>query len=540
MKKYSRSVLITLFICMFAVTACTDSPSSSSPSDGAQQAGGGTLIIGTESEYDQLDPHRGQGWVTMRVNHQIYESLVEEDLSKDSQAAPVPALKPALATKWEVSPDGKTYTFTLRENVKFHDGTPFDAAAVEFNVRRLTDESFQYYDKIAASKTFRTWRFYDSVKVIDPQTIDITLKEPFSTFPRMLAQINSFQIISPEAVKKYGNDGLGEHPSGTGPFKFSTRVRGEKVELVRNEEYWGEKAKLDKVIFRPLPDPAARVTALQNGEVDVIAVPPPDSLEGLKKQGFQVVSGLPPHVWYIVFNFTNPIMQKKEVRQAINYAINREGIANELLKGTAKPAYTIQSRGHEAFDPNKKWYEYDPEKAKQLLAQAGLPDGFETTFMTSIDGSGQLLPLPMAEWIQRDLAKVGIKLKIQTSEWIQYVNNFTNGMPPEVGMNQFSSGRTAPYFLAMVAHSAFKAPGGFNSGQYVNKEADQLMDMATHAINPDEAIKYWKQAEEMIMEDAAFAPIVNDTAPYVVSPNVKGFISPSEEWYDLVQVSIHN
>ncbi|KZM52931.1 hypothetical protein A3Q36_11605 [Geobacillus stearothermophilus] len=535
-----KNIIISfLAMVMLMLTACSNTKTTMEENDeisGPKE--GGQLIIGMESEADVLDPHRAGGWVTMRINNQIYEPLIGEDLTKTSEQAPVPELIPVLAERWEVSKDGKIYTFKLRQGVKFHDGSKFNAEAVQFNIRRLTDKKFEYYDKLGASRTFRTFKFFKSSKVVDEYTIQIQLTKPFSEFPRMLAQINSLQIVSPDAVKKYGNDGLGEHPVGTGPFKFKSRTRGHNITLVRNEEYWGKKAYLDSVIFRPMSDPASRVLAMQNGEVDIIAVPPADSLENLKNQGFEVVSGTPPHVWYLTFNFDNKIMQDKRVRQAINYAIDREGIAKELLKGTVKPAYTIQSPGSPNYDPSKKWYEYNPEKAKELLAEAGYENGFSTIFQTSVDGSGQLVPVDIAEWIQRDLAEVGIKIKLDTTEWITYLANYNEGMSSDVGFNQMSSGRTSPYFLSMIAHSEFSAPGGFNSGKYVNPELDKILDQASTSLNEDEAMKLWKQAEEMIMEEAVFAPIVNDSAPYVVHPRVNGFVVPAEEWYSLANVWI--
>ncbi|MFT8319947.1 MAG: ABC transporter substrate-binding protein [Bacillus sp. (in: firmicutes)] len=531
-----KVVFYLFFVVSLLLSACSNSTNSGEK--GGSSNGGGTLIIGVESEMDVIDPHRAGGWVTMRVNNQIFEPLIGEDLSKSSEEAAVPELIPVLAKSWDVSEDGKTYTFHLREGVKFQDGTNFNAEAVAFNINRLTDEKFEYYDKVGAGRTFRTWKYYESNEVVDDQTIKIHLKAPFSEFPRMLGQINSLQIMSPTSIEKYGNDKVGEHPAGTGPFTFESRKRGENVTLVKNEAYWGEKAKLDKVIFRPLSDSASRVLAMKNDEVDIIAVPPPDSLEDFKKKNYQVLTGTPPHVWYLSFNFDNKYMQDVKVRQAINYAINREGIANELLKGSANPAYVFQSPGSTNYDSSKKWYEYNVDKAKELMKEAGYSNGFETTLQTSIDGSGQLIPVDIAEWIQRDLAEIGVKVKLETKEWITYLSNYSNGMSSEVGMNQFSSGRTSPFFLAMIAHSDFKAPGGMNSGKYVNNDLDAILDKAANSLDEKKALDLWKQGEEIIMNDAAFAPIVNDSAPYVVNNRVKGFVVPSEEWYTLAPVWI--
>ncbi len=497
-----------------------------------------TLIIGIESEADVLDPHAGNGWVTMRINHQMYETLVAQDLTKSSEAAPIPELIPGLAESWEVSEDGKTYTFALREQVQFHDGTPFNADAVQFNIKRLTDPSFDYYYQTGASRSFRTWLYFESSEVIDDSTIKIHLSEPFREFPRLLALSNSLQIVSPTAIETYGNEGLANHPTGTGPFRFEERNRGENINIIKNDRYWGDPAQLDRVIFRPLSDPASRALAIRNDEVDIIAVPPADSLANFEEDGWNVVSGKPPHVWYMNFNFDNPIMQDKRVRQAMNYAIDREGIAEELLRGSVTPAYTMQTRGHAGYDSSRRWYEYNPEKAKSLLKEAGYENGFETTIKTSIDGSGQLVPVDIMEWIQRDLASVGIEATIDSSEWISYFAGFSNGMEEQVGMNQMSSGRTSPFWLAMVAHSSFSAPGGFNSGKYINGEVDQVLNAASFEENHVESLRLWAEAEQLIMEDAAFIPVLNDTAPYVVHPRVQNFIIPSEEWYDLSIVSI--
>jgi peptide/nickel transport system substrate-binding protein len=236
----------------------------------------------------------------------------------------------------------------------------------------------------------------------------------------------------------------------------------------------------------------------------------------------------------------NEYMKDQKVRQAINYAINREGIASELLNGTVNPAYTIQSPGSVNYNPENKWYEYDPKKAKELLKEAGYEKGFKTTLQTSVDGSGQLIPVDIAEWIQRDLKEIGIELELDTQEWITYLAGYNDGMTSDVGMNQMSSGRTSPYFLSMVSHSQFAAPGGFNSGKYKNPTLDKLLDQASTSVEEKEALDLWKQAEEMIMEDAVVAPILNDSAPYIVNSRVKGFVIPSEEWYTLAPVWIEN
>jgi peptide/nickel transport system substrate-binding protein len=503
---------------------------------GAQKPGG-TLVVALESEVGILDPHLTQGWVTYRVNHEIYDCLVHEDLSTNKM--PIP-LVPGLATKWEVSNDGLTYTFTLREGVKFHDGTPFNAEAVEFNLRRCTDPNFQYYYSRADANTKKLYGLIKDIKIISPYKIQLAFKEPYHSFIRLDASITmgSGGIVSPEAVKKYGNEGIANHPVGTGPFVFVERVRGEKIVLKRNPDYWGDKAKVERVIFRPMEEAASRINALETGEADIICVPPPDSIESMVKKGYVLSKGPVPHVWYLSFNNKNDIMKNAKVRQAINFAIDREAISKSLLKDTAMPAYGLLVPGDPSFDPNFKPYPYNIEQAKKLLAEAGYPNGFETTLQTSVGGSGQIMPVAIAEWIQRDLGKVGIKVKLDTFEWITYLGVWLKGMTPEVGMNQMSWGFTAPFLLNLIAQTQWFSPVGLNSGYYSNKEVDEWILKAEQAKSDEEYQKYYKMVHEQVMKDAAYAPIVHDLSPYLMNKKVKGFVHAPEDWFSCVPISI--
>lgn len=399
----------------------------------------------------------------------------------------------------------------------------------------MWDKDFEYYDARSAGNTVFVWQFLQKVEATDQNTVVLALSQPFSPFLRLMAQggSGSTAIMSPASIEKYGNDEVQENPAGTGPFRFVERVRNEKIELERNDDYWGKVPYLDGVIFKPLPEAASRTAAMQAGEVDMIAVPNPDDIQSLVDSGFQLSQGVPPHVWYLSFNFNNPIMKNKLVRQAINLAIDREGMAKDLLKDSAKAAYDVQAPANAAYVEKAESYGYNPEKAKELLAQAGYPNGFETTMMTSVDGSGQLIPKPMAEYIQSDLAKVGIKLKLDTSEWISYLSKWAEGVPLDYGWAQQSWGMTTPFWLYIATSSNMIAPNGPNVGYYSNPQLDAVMDKAMTATTEEQANEYWMQANDIVTEDAALAPIINDTAPYILAPNVHGFVSASEEWYDL-------
>ncbi|MFF1255171.1 ABC transporter substrate-binding protein [Pseudarthrobacter sp. NPDC058329] len=528
----ARKITALVAVAGFALSACG--------SAGSSQSAENTLVIGIESEPDILDPQGANGWVTHRINHQIFEGLVGEDLSKPSAEAPVASLVPGLAESWDISPNGTTYTFKLREGVKFHDGTDFNAEAVEYNIRRMWDKASPQYNARAAGSTTYVWQHLSGVRVLDARTLELTLTQPFSPFLQLMTQggSGSTGLISPAALQQYG-DSIADHPVGTGPFKFEERVRGERVSLVRNDSYWGDDAKLERVVFKPIPDPSARVASIRSGETDIIAVPTPDSIAGLKAGGFDVVEATPPHIWYMAVNMKEEPMQSPLVRQAISYAIDRKGLATDILKDTALPAYHVQAPANPGYVPTTDIsYPYDPAKAKELLDQAGYGDGFSTTLETSVDGSGQIMPVAMAEFIKQNLAQVGITVEIKTFEWISYVSHHFEGLQPGVGLGQLSWGMSTPYWLSIITDSSLIAPNGPNTGYYQNPGLEDVISKAIAATDETTANSFWAEADRIATTDLPVIPVVNDKSPYVLSDRVKNFVLPSEEWYDLTKVEL--
>jgi peptide/nickel transport system substrate-binding protein len=467
-------------------------------SDDAHAAG--TLIWGMPAETDTLDPHATGGWSTYQITYQIFEGLVKEDLTKADDVTPT--LVPGLATSWDISKDGLTYTFHLREGVKFHDGTPFDAAAVKFNFDRFWNESSPDFYKKAKAFVIAYTKWIKSVDVVDPMTVKVTLTAPnFQWLRQGLQSYGQPLMISPASVKQYGNDGVALHPVGTGPFKFVERDQGVKTVIERNDDYWGAKAKLDRVIFRPLQDPATRVDALENN--------------------------------YIALNFKNPALQDIRVRKAINMAIDREGIAKEIKHGTSRGEYGLLSPGTDAYDPNFKSFSYDPEGAKKLLAEAGVKD-LKLVFELPQYGTGELVET----WIQRDLKKVGIDVELRKYEWVTYLGKWAGGMSPDVGMNDIGWGMSTPAWVGIVTRCDSAPPGGINSGFYCNREVDKLLDEAIVTPDAGAAKALYQKANRILMDDAAYVPIDDDLQPILLSPKVKGFVNPPEDWYDLSTVSV--
>ncbi len=494
----------------------------------------GTLIWGMPAETDTLDPHATGGWSTYQVTYQIFEGLVKEDLTKAD--APSPPLVPGLATSWDISPDGLVYTFHLRPNVKFHDGTPFDADAVKFNFERFWDETSPNFYKKAKAFVIAYTKWIKSVEVVDPMTVRVTLKAPNYQWLRQgLQSYGQPLMISPASVKKYGNEGVATHPIGTGPFRFVQRDQGVKTILERNPDYWGTKAQLDKVIYRPLQDPATRVNALENGEIQMMTTPPWDEIDRLVGEGMVLSTNKNvPYINFIHLNLKNPALQDVRVRQAINMAIDREGIAKEIYHATGRAEYGMLSPGTDAYDPSFTSYKYDPEGAKKLLAEAGHADGLKLIFEIPQYGTGEIVET----WIQRDLKKVGIDVELRKFEWITYLGKWAGGMSADVGMNEIGWGMSTPAWIDIVTRCDSAPPGGENSGYYCNHEVDKLLDQAILESDPAKAKVLYQKANRIIMDDAAYVPIVDDLQPILLSPKVKGFVNPPEDWYDLSTVSV--
>lgn len=518
---------------------------SSAGSDGTTKPS--TLVYGAESEFDILDPHAAGGWVTYRINYQIFEGLLGRDLTQSTLGAP--KIIPVLAERFETNADKTVWTFYLRKGVKFHDGTDFNAYAVKFNVDRCFDPKFEYfYPKCQAMEAFHyEYPQLKSVEVVDDYTVRFTFGKPFGELPWNWTEggMGNVVFISPEAIKKYGNEGVAEHPVGTGPFRFVERVRGDRVVLEKNPDYWGKEppltpAKVDRIVFRPIPDAAARVTALRTGAADVIIAPPPDSIEQLQAEGFQLVQGPVSHRWFFYINFKDPKMQDVRVRRALYMAIDREGIANNLLKGTAEPAYGYVAPGYPAFDKSFRpsWFTgYDPEKARQLLREAGVTD-LEIVMRGPASGSGMILPVDIMQWVQRDWAKIGVKAKIETYEWITFLTMWNKGMDDGVQIQAMGSGDAPPPYE--VWSSEWWGPKGHNAGYYANARVDELLKKAWAEPNDDQRAAYIREAHNIYMDDVAVIPVVHDKSPFMISPRVKGWIYVPAEWFDLRNVSVED
>jgi peptide/nickel transport system substrate-binding protein len=523
-----RPVLITALAAVLAsvLAAC----------GGSATAGGGagnTLIIGmTASDIPVLDTGlaQGQGYEGLRfVGNQLYDGLTKFDLTQGTE---IPQIVPALAESWEPNADLTSWTFHLRPNVTFHDGTPWNADSAIFNLQRYTDKtSPNFYQELNAQGGLSVAGIKTFSK-IDDLTIQIDTNGPWSYLPTDLATV---YFGSPTAIQALGNQAFAEHPVGTGPFKFDSLERGQRLVMTKNENYWNGAPKVDRVILRPIPDPTARVAALRSGEVNWIEVPPPDDVPTLQGQDYQVLTNSYDHIWPWVFNMTKAPFDNPKVREALNWAINRQSLVDNILKGTAEPADGFAPRANAAYRPANDVYGYDPAKAKQLLADAGYPNGFTMTLSYPTSGSGNMVPTPMNTALQADLAAVGVNVELKPIEWAAMLNDFFVGNIPD-GADALNI--SLSYQQEGFWRSWFGTQSSTNAGKYSNPQVDALLEQARTVLDGSARSDLYAQVAAVLGKDSPWLVVVDDKNPRVLAPDVHGFVQPQSWFADLTTISV--
>jgi len=514
-RSFLSGLLVVVMFTLAACAAAQPAPGAVPAGGESAAAGGGTIIVGAETDIEGGDPIMASALATTRVLRNVYDGLVEFKLGSID-------LEPSLAESWEISEDATQYTFKLRQGITFHDGEPFDAKAVEFAMRRAFDKEFEFYNAANTVGFFLVG--LQAVEVIDDYTIKMTLAAPNAAFLEFLGY-GAGRIVSPKAVREHGNEYIVEHPVGTGPFRFVEWQKGQKVVLERNPDYWkaGE-PKAAQLIFVPIPEPTARVTALLTNQVNMIVVVPPDAIDEIKgNPEFVYDQGPGNHYWFITLNTKEGPFANKLVRQAANYAIDKQGLADSILKGSAKVATQPMPEANWSYNAALQGYPYDPEKAKQLLTEAGYPDGFKAKMIIPVSGSGMMIPVQMNEYIQGNLREVGIDLEIQSYEWVSYLGVWAQGLTSDVELNNQSIMSSEPYVLNFLLHGNFQSPNGWNTGFYDNPDVNKLLDDALRVPDRTERAKIYAEAQALIVEDAPWIFVVNDLQPMAYNKNVKGY-----------------
>jgi peptide/nickel transport system substrate-binding protein len=490
-------------------------------------------------------PDRGAGAYQF-TGHTLYDPLVAWEANISTRPG---KLIPGLATEWKVDPqDSRIWRFKLRHGVKFHDGSEFTADAVVWNLEKVLNNKAPQFDAKQSAQVRPRIPSIARYRKVDDYTLEITTKDIDALFP---FQLPWFLIGSPVQWEKMGHDWakVALQPSGTGPFKLDKLVPRERAELVRNSEYWDKTrlAKVDRLVLMPIPDALTRANALLNGQVDLIETPPPDVLPQLASSGFRVVQNVTPHVWPYHFS-TQPGSPWTDirVRKAANLAVDRAAIV-KLLGGQA-----VAARGQ--LDATSPWFgkpafqiKYDLPAAKALMAQAGFSKAhpMKAKIIIAQGGTGQMLSLPMNEFVQQSLGEIGIQVEFEVVELETLYLHWRSGANAEMnagkGITAINLGYVTAdpfYALTRFAYSRYVAPNGVNWGGYSNKKVDDAIDQVKSTFDTKVQDRLLSFVHEQMVDDALMLWVVHDTNPHALSPRVKQFVQAQHWFQDLTTIGL--
>jgi len=473
-----------------------------------------TLTIAQGTDPVSLDPHDVTDSPSATVTSHLYETLF--DLTPDGQIVPM------LATGYEVSSDGLVWTISLRDGVLFHDGTPLTAEIVKGSMDRFLDPANAFTFRFLLNRV-------TSVDVIDDLTVQFTLGSTFAPFLAHLTH-NTTAIMLPAALEQFGED-FGENPIGTGPFALSSWDRGSRVDLVRFDDYWGEKPGIENLVFLAVPENTTRMALVESGQADVAVRVPPQDIARLNANPDITVENVSSlRTIYIYFNHTLEPFTDRRVRQAINYAVNKDEIAEFIFGGAVRPSDAAISPGIFGYS-SVGAYEYNPERARALLAEAGYPNGFDTVLYSP---TGRYLQdIQTSEAIQSQLAEVGINATIETLEWSAYLELTRRpageNLVPMAMLGWGTVTGDADYGLFALFHTSEHVPAGSNRSFYSDPLVDRLLDEARST--PDDSLRevLYNDILQIIREDAAWLFLHSETQLVAVRDNVQGLvIHPTE------------
>ncbi|WP_253281335.1 ABC transporter substrate-binding protein [Cupriavidus sp. HPC(L)] len=489
----------------------------------------------------------------------MYDGLTQWDLSKSDGPS---LLIPGLATEWKVDAKDKTrWVFKLRPNVKFHDGTPFNADAVVWNVGKVLDKTAKQFDPSQVGVTASRMPTLRSARKIDDLTVELTTSEPDSFLPYNLT--NLFMASPTQWEKKFAavpasvSDPIerskqawvafAADAAGTGPFKMSRFVPRERLEVVKNAQYWDAKRvpRIDKVVMIPMPEANARTAALLSGQVDWIEAPAPDAIAQIKSRGFQVYANTQPHMWPWQLSFApgSPWLDKR-VRQAANLCVNRSGLKT-LLGGYMAEAKGIVEAGNPWWGNPKFDIRYDPAGARKLMQEAGYSAAkpVKVKVQVSASGSGQMQPLPMNEYVQQNLKECFIDVDFDVVEWNTLFTNWRIGAkdPSAHGANAINVSFAAmdPFFaMVRFVSSKTQPPVSNNWGYFSNPEFDKLIETARTSFDDKGRDAALAKLHARIVEEAPFVLIAHDVGPRAISKKVKGVVQPQSWFIDIATMSM--
>ncbi|UJF18457.1 ABC transporter substrate-binding protein [Vibrio sp. SS-MA-C1-2] len=459
-----------------------------------------SVVVATPSTVQTLNPHNATVTLDMSIASAIYDGLFK--FNSDMK------VQPNLATGFTVSEDGKTYTITLREGVLFTDGTPFNAAAVKYN----------FEDEI--SKKQRRASLLSNVaefEVVSDTVLNVHLKTSDNTFINNITH-PSQGMISPTAMKKYGDD-IKKNPVGTGRFMLKEWIRGSKISMVVNKNYWGDNANVEKLEFRVVPEAGSRLAMLKSGQAQVMIDLPTTMKPAVvhdKKLQLEAVPSIIAR--YYAPNNQNEILSNHKVRQALNFAINKDAYIKVVYGGNAAELNSIIPEKIETYEAQKP-YAYNVQKAKELLAEAGYPNGFKL----SIWSKNNTTSSRSSEFIQQQLKAVGIEADIVQRDVASHYSagdtiNLENTPPVLFEAGWSSSSATVDWAIRPL----YATTGSSNYGYYSNEKIDQMLVEGQKILDPIKKANLYHEVQEIVWDDAAAVWTSTDVKLNAKSAKVSG------------------
>jgi peptide/nickel transport system substrate-binding protein len=500
MKKISRIISVFLMAMLLIIAGCskntdTTGNNTSGKTAGNQPKKGGTLVVAYDSDISNYDPILGNSGNDHPLLYPVYDTLV--NYNADLKA------EPGLAESWD-TPDSKTIILHLRKGVTFQDGTPFNADAVKFNLDRVRSKDSKVSDLSNV----------ETVEVVDPQTVKLHLKQPDSSIILALSD-RSGMMVSPTAVKKYGAD-FSQNPVGTGPFKMVKWIHNGEIQFEANKNYWQKGLPyLDKITVKIMPDENTRLNALKSGQVQFYWNVSPDNSQVLKNDKTIVLDSKMKVAFYNIYlNTKMKPFDKKEVRQALEYAIDRDALVKALTFGQGEAAYQTFPSDYWASNPKMK-IAYDPKKSKELLKQLGLD-------IVSFDMFVPTAPFfqRLAEAVKGQAKEAGFTINILPMELTKGVALYFNEKQLPANLTAWT-GRPDPQQTISLL---LGGKGFYNVGGETSAKKEELISKAAASYDQKERAKLYGEINEIsILDESLTVPIMFTPGIAAMSPNVKGF-----------------
>jgi ABC-type transport system substrate-binding protein len=475
------------------------------------------LVIGIGVDADTLNPQEQTTSLIINIVELLYDTLFYQNAEGK--------LEPRLASSVDVSKDGLTYTLHLRKDVKFSDGTPFDAKAMKLTVDRALDPKMSVPQRSMINMVKES-------KIVDDYTVDLVLNYPFAPFMPTLS-VFILSPISPAAIQKYGQD-VRQNPVGAGPYVLKEWVKGDRIVLTRNETYYGKKPTVEKLTLKIVPETATREAMLRSGQIDICYKPSPSNLAALKADAnITVDMPLDSRTIFMGLNYQKGVTKNKLVRQAFNYAVDKNAIVKKILFDTAVkmegPCSPIMFGYHKM---DKQW-DYNPDKAKQLLKEANF-DFNQTVSMRTPQGR-YLFDKQVSEYVQACLQEIGVKVELRTYDWPTYVAGLLKPID-QSELEVFLLGWGPMVLDADLAlygqfHTNVNPPKGLGAAFYSSPEFDKAIEATRVEQDPNKRLALFKKAEEIVWDDCPWIWLHTEKFLIAYRSNLKGIVVTSKETF---------